>query len=84
MVLSKWSPPFLKDLLLLHQVFLAEFRMGSLGQLALPLALSMVARIHLHHHFLSQQHVPFLVHLEWLEPYVSLVSAVVVEMAHLE
>ena len=58
--------------------------MGSLGRLTLPLALSVVARLRFHRHFFAQQHVHQLTCLEWMEPYVSFFSAVVVQMAHLE
>ena len=84
MVQSKWSQALLEYLYRLHQVFLVERNTENLGQLALPLVMFVVVRLHRHQHLIAQQHVPFLVHLEWMEPYVSFVLEVVVQMDRLE
>ena len=81
---SKWSPVLLEDLYRLHKVFLVERNIENLGQLALPLVMFVVVRLHRHQHLIAQQHVPFLILLEWLRPYISFVSIVVVQMDHLQ
>ena len=79
-MLSGWSPPYWEALPPLHQLFLEEHNKGNLGRPMVPLDLFVVARLHLQHHLVARQHVPFLIFLEWSEPYISFSLTAVVQM----
>ena len=67
-----------------HQVFLVECTLESLGRLILFVDLPVVEVLHLHYQFLGHQQASFPTLLGCLELYISFSLAAVVQMTLLE